>query len=179
MPRANNRRGESAELAEVRDTPLEQYAGTEVIIDSRSFLVGKLGINHLTAIARIVMNGLAHMNREKREEIQALYRAAQEAEKEKNPEERERLMQEAGLVTGGGTAEIILALLDEDTLTRASGVLLNVSYDWAKEHLDVVSLLEIVLALVENNDVERVTSTFLTLVERLQSLRAVISKKES
>lgn len=179
MARATNRRGESAELADIREIPLEQLGGTEVVISDRSFIVGKLGLNHLTALARIVMNAVARMDQDKRRELQGIYEAAKAADEAENEEEKQRLMREAGLLTASGNIEVVVALLDADSLTRAAGVLLDVNYEWAKQHVDVLALLDIITALVDNNDIERVVATFLTLLERLQSLRALISKKAS
>lgn len=165
MARAVNRREDSdnEDLDEARAVPLAVLGSTAVIIDGRTFHVGKVSLNQLAAIARLALVALKNMNQRQREELR-------------------RIAQETGKAQGQatmGNVEAILALLEEDTLQRAVGIVLHAEADWVNEHVGPADLLDIIDALVENNDIQKVMAGFLRLSARFQSLQGTTSAKPS
>ena len=135
-------------LDSVADTPLEQVGGTAVQVDGRTFYVGKLNLNQITALARIALDAASRMSAEQRKQLtQAL---------------DERTANLAAL----------LSLLDQSTIAGLFGVILRTSdTDWLGEHMGPIDVLDVVDALLEQNDWELLPEAFFRLARRGQKSR--------
>jgi hypothetical protein len=142
---SRRRRGGSRELAAVRETPIDRVPRTTVDVDGRTFELGKVSLNQLTAMAHTVI-----------------------AAARKMPPEQLKALKEAA---GGPQADIeaALSVLQPDTVAAVFGAVLDADADWVKEHVGAVDALNIVDALLEHNDWKELQGAFLRLTRRFAS----------
>lgn len=164
MARAVNRRDDTDDLEQARAVPLSVLSGTPITIDGRTFHVGKVSLNQLAAIARLALVAMQHMSARQREELQ-------------------RIAEATGRQTSAqslGNVEALLALLEEDTLQRAVAIVLRCDDpEWVDQHVGPEDLMDVIDAMVEHNNLEKLVRGFLRLTERLRSLQGTTSAKPS
>jgi len=158
-----NRRDAPDDLDEARAIPLAVMSGTPVVIEGETFHVGKISLNQLAAIARLALVALKNMNQRQRDELRKI---AEETGKAQSPQAM-------------GNVEAVLALLEEDTVQRAVAIVLRADPEWVDENVGPVELLDIIDALVDNNDIGKVVAGFLRLTERFRNLSLTTSEKPS
>lgn len=144
----------SADLDEVRETPVEQVAASSSRkIDDRTVTVRKLGLNRLIAAAKLLLLATTRMTEAERATLVTLSQAA----------------------TKGGLGEVsagllsVLTVFDEDTVRRLFGAILDEDAAWCGEHIGPADALWAIDALLEHNDLEEMKETFFHLVARFKT----------
>lgn len=146
MAQGNNARSKgSADLAEARRTPAERLDATSVEIDGETFWIGKIVLSQLSALARVVAAAASRLDAQQRKE----------------------LADAAG--SDRANIEAAVALLDEDTVSRVFGIMLDRDTDWVRSHVGALDALRVLDAVCERNDWRELQAAFFRLARRFKS----------
>lgn len=156
MAQGSNARRGSAALAETRDTPMDRLGGTILQVDGEPVHIGKLSLNQILTLARVLAEAVARMGTAKREEV----RKVLEKDGEKDEEARDTRIKTAAL--------LVLDVLDEVTVGKVFATVLDREEAWCLQHLGAVDALNILDGVLEHNDWEQIQKAFLAIQARIR-----------
>lgn len=165
MPRATNRRataattpaahdsngeGQSKELVEAQAKPIDRAAGKPLEIGGEKFLVGRLSLDQVVGIARVGAKALTNLDDDTRQELTELANDPDNTSMTAN-------------------VQTILAVLGGGTANELFGVALERDGEWVKRNVDLLDAVDIIEAVVDYNDIDRLRAAFLRLSGRFAS----------
>lgn len=148
--------GRSEDLARAQEVPFDLLSGKPMVIGGESFLVGKLSLDAVAAIAQIAVKALQSMTGDSRQELEELRQAAKEG----------------GIEALRSNISALLVLFDAETLNAVFGVVLDKGPEFARKHVDLMVAVQIVEAVLLVNDPGILRAIFFRLAKRFASSKS-------